>query len=82
MKLLSFSILACALLPTLTYSSRLANDAVQLNSILSRATKDILTQLQKEEIALAKKGIKATCTVKNIAIRKELYVSIFESLFM
>jgi hypothetical protein len=43
-----------------------------LNTLLSRAAADVLEQLQKEEISLAKRGIEASCTVKNIAIRREL----------
>jgi len=53
-------------------SIAIPDDAAQLASLLGQASNDILAGLQAEEDALAKRGIAATCTVKNIAVRQEL----------
>lgn len=64
---------ALAALACLTTSAFAVPDPeAGLKALLSRTTSDVLVQLQKDEVALAKRGIEASCTVKNIAIRKEL----------
>ncbi|KAH8651636.1 hypothetical protein BGZ60DRAFT_473728 [Tricladium varicosporioides] len=45
--------------------------ASQLSGVLSDASNAILQELQAEEATLAKRGIQASCTIRNIAIRRE-----------
>lgn len=46
--------------------------ASEVSGILSDASNAILQELQAEEATLAKRGIQASCTIRNIAIRREL----------
>lgn len=68
-----------SVLPALAVASCLGtrviaqDDAASLNALMSEAANNILAQLEAEEVALAKRGVKASCTVSNIAIRQELY---------
>lgn len=52
-------------------SGVVADDAAQLKALLSRAAQDQLDMLAAEEVALNKRGIEATCNVRNIAVRHE-----------
>jgi hypothetical protein len=45
-----------------------------IEALQDQANDNILAQLEAEEAALAKRGVAATCTVRNIAIRRELSV--------
>ena len=68
MKLSALTVLAtfCALI-----SDIVADEAADLTALLSQVAKDQLAALQAEEVALTKKGIEASCNVRNIAIRQE-----------
>ncbi|CZT11605.1 hypothetical protein WAI453_004635 [Rhynchosporium graminicola] len=43
----------------------------ELNGILNKASADVLQQLEVKEQALNKRGLKASCNIRNIAIRRE-----------
>ncbi|RDL37586.1 uncharacterized protein BP5553_05019 [Venustampulla echinocandica] len=63
---------ALAVFSCLASSINAAQDeAAQLSQLLGEAANDILGQLREEEGALAKRGVEASCTVRNIAIRRE-----------
>ena len=68
MKFLVVTVLAA--LSVLTPGA-IADEAAQLNALLSKAAQDQLAALRAEEIALNKQGIEATCNVRNITIRQE-----------
>jgi hypothetical protein len=63
---------ALALASCLTVNVHAQDVAAQLNALMNKATSNVIAQLEAEEIALAKQGKKASCTVNNIAIRQEL----------
>jgi hypothetical protein len=48
------------------------SDAARLADLLSQAAQKKLAQLKSEEEAIIKSGGSPTCTVENIAIRREL----------
>jgi hypothetical protein len=67
-----------AALSCLLYSTTVvADEAAELSALLGRAANDVLASLQAEEEALNRRGLEATCNVRNIAIRQELQVSHF-----
>lgn len=73
MKLSTLPVLA-ALSCLLSATTVVADEAAELSALLGQAASDILASLQAEEEALNKRGLEATCNVKNIAIRQELQV--------
>lgn len=70
MKSLTLALLGLACL--VSTASADIDPAAQLASVLNQASNDVLAQLAADEETLAKRGIQATCTIKNIAIRREL----------
>jgi hypothetical protein len=80
MKLAIVSLLA-NVLSLLIGAIAIQDPQTRLEAVLSRATTDALARLRKDEIALRKRGIEASCTVKNIAIRKELCVIFSETTY-
>jgi hypothetical protein len=73
MKLSILTALA-ALSCLLSAATVVADEAAELSALLGQAANDILASLQAEEAALNKRGLEATCNVRNIAIRQELQV--------
>jgi hypothetical protein len=71
MKFSTLPVLA-ALSCLLSATTVVADEAAELSALLSRAANDILASLKAEEEALNKRGLEATCNVRNIAIRQEL----------
>jgi tyrosinase len=71
MKFSTLPVLA-ALYCLLSATTVVADEAAELSALLSRAANDILASLKAEEEALNKRGLEATCNVRNIAIRQEL----------
>jgi hypothetical protein len=61
----------------LSSTTVVADEAAELSALLGRAANDVLASLQAEEEALNRRGLEATCNVRNIAIRQELQVSHF-----
>ncbi|KAF4636967.1 hypothetical protein G7Y89_g1107 [Cudoniella acicularis] len=66
----SFVLSALAGFACLTSGAR-ADSAADLTALLAQASNNVLAQLQADEAALAKRGIQASCTINNIAIRQE-----------
>jgi hypothetical protein len=63
---------ALAVVATLASGIQAVDYASQLTSTMSQATADVLAALEAEEAALSKRGVKASCTVRNIVFRQEL----------
>lgn len=70
---MKFSVLpALAVASCLTTNINAQDVASQLNTLMSDAANSVLDQLEADEAALSKRGVKASCTINTIAIRQEL----------